>query len=235
MHDDERDPGRDVERLLRLLDHPLPSVTAEDVVARARERGHEAPDGPAGSGKALGVSTTGIRRVSRRIAAGMLLLLGLSGVAYAAPGSPLPGWVDSVARWIGYGSRPAGSSDQVPEATRAAGGVALGPGVPLRVDVRSRRPDGYVRIALTDDSLTTVRLSPEAGSLTSEPGPLGLERLGVDLSGPDTVDIRVAGAAAHLEVRVRGRTVFQKAGDEVTATSGPGPGGVYLVRVEPGG
>lgn len=233
MHDDERDSGRDVERLLRLLDHPLPPVTAEDVVARAREHGRggdrsRRPGSPE-------TPTAGVGRVSRRIAAGVLLLLGLSGVAYAAPGSPLPGWVGSVARWAGLGPVPTETPDQVPETTPAVGGVALDPAVSLQVDVRSRSPDGYVRVSLTDDSLVTVRVSPQAGSLTSEPGPLGLERLGVDLSAPDTVEIRVPGAAAYVEVRVRGRTVFLKSGDRITAATAPGSGDVYLVRVEPGG
>ena len=66
----QRDEGEILE-LLRQVDHPLPAVDAEALAARAR----------------------GIGLVWGRWAAGILLVLGTVGAAYAVPGSPVRGWV----------------------------------------------------------------------------------------------------------------------------------------------
>ena len=68
----------DVGDLLRHLDHPLPALRATDVMRRVSTRRWE---------------------VMGRAAA-VLLEIGLGGVAWAAPGSPLPRLVASVSTWI---------------------------------------------------------------------------------------------------------------------------------------
>ncbi|MGH7477911.1 MAG: hypothetical protein ACRELD_16745, partial [Longimicrobiales bacterium] len=73
MTEDEREEAG-IEALLRTLDHEPPRIMAEDVIARARRA----------------------RTDWGRIAAALVVALGLAGMAYALPGSPVRGWVDAV-------------------------------------------------------------------------------------------------------------------------------------------
>lgn len=80
MGPDEPPNDPDIERLLGRLDHPVPDVTPAEIVRRAPRAGS--------------------RRLTR--AAGVILGLAVArGAAYAAPGSPLPGWMAKAGRRLG--------------------------------------------------------------------------------------------------------------------------------------
>ena len=76
------DDGR-IDELLRVLDHPVPAVTAQEIAGRAAR-------GPS--------------RV--RWAAAVLLTAGIAGAAFALPASPLRTWVAGVMkRWSEQGPK----------------------------------------------------------------------------------------------------------------------------------
>ena len=89
MRPDELPEDRELDELLSRLDHPVPPVSVETVIRRARD--------------------AGVERL--RWAAGIALALGLAAsAAYAAPGSPVPGWIAQAARALGLAAPAADPS-----------------------------------------------------------------------------------------------------------------------------
>jgi hypothetical protein len=115
---------------LRLLDHPLPRLTAGEVARRAASP----------------------RAAAWRIAAGLALAFAASGVLYAFPGSPLPALVRG-----GAGARaPAAPRSAPPEAGRPSG-VAVVPGGDFAIVFASPQPRGSARVRVVDGPELTVR------------------------------------------------------------------------------
>lgn len=173
----------EVHALLRHLDHPPPRVDAHAVAARARARE--------------------VRWV--RWAAGVGLALGLAGAAYAAPGSPLPAWVEVVVEWM------SGGSAQTP-ADPGGAGIAVAPGRALVILFTSPQAEGHAQVSLTDAVDVAVRAPSGAATFTAD-----VDRLVIDNSGSAaTFDIQIPRAAPRVEIRVAGVRVFLKEGPRVT-------------------
>jgi anti-sigma factor RsiW len=176
-----RQADAELQAQLRQLDHEPPRITAAQVVARAMGRGPR------------------IRRF--RWAAGIVLALGIAGAAYAAPGSPLRGWVRAALTWVG-----AGRVEQAPA------GIAVAPGAGLVITFTSAQTAGLVRVSLTDGAEVVVRAPRGAGTFTSD-----VERLVIHNSGPAaTFDIEIPRAAPRVEIQVQGARLFLKEGSRVT-------------------
>lgn len=172
----------EVHALLRHLDHPAPRVDPHAVAARARARG--------------------VRWV--RWAAGIVVALGLAGAAYAAPGSPLPAWVEAVVRWV------EGGSAEVPDPGVA--GIAVAPGRELVILFTSAQPEGQAEVSLTDGAEVVVRAPIGAATFTSD-----VDRLVIDNQGsPATFEIQIPRTAPRVEIRVAGDRIFLKEGSRVT-------------------
>jgi hypothetical protein len=191
--------------LLRSIDHPAPRIDAGAVASRAR-----------------------VRHVGWiRWAAGALLTLGLASAAYATPGSPVPGWVEAIARWVAGDSAPepdpgAGGGG---DGEAAVAGVAVVPGREFVILFTSRQAEGEARVSITDGASVLVRTLTGAATFTSD-----ADRLVIDNRGPAaTFEIQIPRTAPLVEIRVDGKRMFLKEGARVTAERSADPQGLYIL------
>lgn len=196
------EPREDAELqlLLRTLDHDLPAITVEDVIARAERR----------------------RFGWGRVAAALAAAIVVASAAYALPGLPVRPWVDGLLSRIGIvepDGRPAPPSPDEP----APGGIVFDPAEPLAV-VFAGPLHGHVRVTLTGDGVLVARMTTGEARYTSEPG-----RLVVEMPTPDTFDLRVPRSARRVEVRAGGRSVFLKEGPALSATRPAESDGRFLI------
>lgn len=193
--DEGRTEEEEMARILRALDHPVPVLEPEAIAARARATGSASP-------------TWG------RWAAGVLLALLVSVGAYAAPGSPLPGWWDAFYRSLsGPAPREVGISDS------SVSGVSVAPGEDLTVVFRVPPGGGVVRIALDPGSEMVVEASEGSASYTSAEGSLVVDAREAGAS----FQVRIPRQAPRVEILVGRRSVFLKDGDRiVTESAGTG-------------
>jgi hypothetical protein len=135
-------------------------------------------------------------------AATIVLTLGVAGVAYAAPGSPLPRWIEAVGRSLGFGT------ERAPNASvndRSLAGVAVAPGdsLVIRFAAAPAAIVGYARVELTDESQVVVASPASSTRFTTEPTVLLVEhRTG------DTLRVGLPRSSRHVEIEVGGRTVL---------------------------
>jgi len=182
------DDGR-IEELLRVLDHPVPAVTAEAIARRARRH-----------------------RWPVRWAAAVLLLIGAAGAAFAFPGSPLRRWVAGiVARWSG-GPATVAPPSPAPRSDSGSAGLAVPPGDALVIQFEGAAA-GEVRVILADRPDVLVRAGTGRASFTSENRRLRIDARGV----ADTFAVEIPNAAPRVEIRVSGSRVFLKDGARTTA------------------
>ena len=183
MPEDEREE-RGIHDLLRSLDHPPPGITADDVIRRARRS----------------------RAPARRLAAGLAAAIGLAGVAYAVPGSPVRDWVRAVIP----GDTPAGRFADDPSTPAPVGGSGAGMVFDPVDSLVVRFPSssgGHLRIELTEGTEIVARMRAGEGRFTSRPN-----ELVVRLSATDTLELLVPRTAASVEVRVGDRSLFRNSG-----------------------
>lgn len=191
----------DVNTLLMSVDHPAPRITAEMVVASAAARGIE----------------------WRRWAAGVLLVLTLGGAAYAAPGSPIPGWTRTVASWaVGRQDPTRPAPPPVTPLTEIAG-VAVTPGAELVIDFAAPQTKGRVEVRLTDAQDVVVRTVTGGATFTSDPGRLLIQNQGATAD----FEIEIPRTAPRVEIRVGDARILLKTGSRVT-TDASGVGGDTL-------
>ncbi len=216
MHPDEetRREEEETNALLRQLDGPEPRVDFRTVVDRA------------GRGKRAGIAD---RRLLR-VAAGLFVVAGIAGVAYALPGSPLPRWVDHVIAWVGGGGadlRPA--PDPAGDSDAGGAGIAVTPGSRLLILFES--PQGTARVSLTDDPEVIVRAPAHAATFTS-----GADRLVIGNHGPvATFEIQIPRAAPRVEIFVGRTRLFLKEAGGVAVPPAADSSGVYVLRLNPSG
>lgn len=203
----EREEG-EVYALLRRVDHPPPLIHADAIAARARSF-----------------------RVGR-LAAGVLLAVGLAGAAYATPGSPLPGWLDSLADWIGGAAAPGPRAPAEVQGPEPAGaGIAVAPGRNLLILFRSSQADGQVQVTLTEGTDVVVRAPLGAATFTTD-----VDRLVIDNEGSvATFEILIPRTAPRVEIRVLGDRIFLKEGARVTTRESLNSRGAYILPLRPPG
>ena len=196
----ERDESQ-VHALLRHLDHPVPHVDPRALALRAERR---AP----GWG---------------RWAASIALAVGLGGAAYAIPGSPLPGWIDSVVGRVAHRApRPSPAPpptdvDAQPGRVSdpAIAGIAIAPGPDVRINFTS--PHGRSRVALSAGSEIVVRAPAGAATFTSH-----VDRLVVHNVDPSaTIEIEIPRDATRVEISAGSETFFLKEGPRITTQALP--------------
>lgn len=187
-----------LERRLRALDHEPPAVTAAALARRGA------------------VSRTGWRW---RWAAGVVLAVGFAGVAWAAPGSPLPGLVRRVAEWVSGGGSVTPAPGPLPEPPAEAGdaGIALFPGANLVIEFTRSTGVGTAAVELTEEAEVSVRGPGGAATFTAEEERLLVERTG----SPAAFVVRIPRAAPRVEIRVGPTRLFLKDGDRISAAAPP--------------
>lgn len=189
--------GREVDWLdgrLQTLDHDPPAVTAAVLARRAA-----AP-------------RAGWRW---RWAAGVALAVGFAGVAWAAPGSPLPGLVRRLTEWASGGSPVAPAPTATPDPDRRGddAGISVRPGAELVIEFGSTPAGGTIDVELTAEAEVVVRGPAGAATFTSEE-----ERLVVQRSGsPAAFEVQVPHDAPRVEIRAGATRLFLKAGERITA------------------
>ena len=196
----------DEERLLRHLDHDPPRITADDIAARARAAG---------------------MRARLRWAAGFVLVAAVAGTAYAAPGSPLRGWLSMLAERFRVEAVPNADSALVPNPSTA--GVAIVPGAALVIEFTHQQQSGLARVTLTNGAQVEVRAPSGAATFSSDP-----ERLVIDNQG-SAADFAIVlpRGANRVEIRVGGFPVLLKARDRVTLTRGTAEPAAWVVPLTP--
>lgn len=205
LRDDER-----VFALLNALDHPPPKVTARDVMLRHRARQ---------------------QRRARRLAAAVAVAVAGTGVAYAAPGSPVREWVRAaVTGRLSTGRIPetpptAAPNTQVGEAPMS--GVAIVPGERFRIEFVARQAIGEIRVALTDAAEVSVTASAGGANYTAEADRLVIDNRG----GSASFDVALPRRAERIDVVVAGRSVLAKTGGRVAAPGATLGQGRYVVTL----
>lgn len=184
----------DILALLGRVDHRVPSVSAEWLARKAKRPGQ--------------------RWWSMRWAAGILLLVGLAGAAYAATNSHLRGWLRSAAGWL----FPAEVVQREPRRTHASaeqtGGIAAAPGREFVISFTRRDSEAKARVTLTDKTQVIVRASQGTASFTSSAAGLQVDNFAVGAN----FEIEVPRSARRLEIRVAGTRIFLKEGAQVSTT-----------------
>jgi hypothetical protein len=213
----QREDGA-VRALLRAVDDPAPRVTAAAVAARARAAG--APRGEARRSAAL------------RWAAGVVVAIGIAGVAYAVPGSPLPRWIRAVVQWAGGAPEtpPAPPAAETSEPSHVAG-IAVAAGERLLVVFAAAQPSGVARVSLSEGDEVVVRAPLGSATFTTDD-----ERLVVHNEGSSaSFEIEIPGDAPQIEILVAGERVFLKSGPRVAIGGVDAPGGPYVLPLTPRG
>lgn len=203
-----RREAADVSRLLGLLDDPIPRLDPEDVMHPGR--------------RVIGWG---------RRAALVFLGLGLAGVAYAAPGSPVPGWLRSLAtrarpaptRSAPIAPQPAQSGDA------GAAGIAVSPGERLAIVLPTPPAGASAYVSLSDTADVVVRVVGGKASFSS-----AIDRLLVGTPDSTAVfRILVPRTAFRVEIRAGGSRLFLKHSGRITASAEPSSDGVYVLRIPP--
>ncbi len=198
----------EVSRLLGILDHPAPRLEPADVM-RARGRGLD----------------------WGRRAALVFLGLGLAGVAYAAPGSPLPAWLRSIAAPRQASAPAPAPAPAAPTQSTGTGisGIAVSPGERLTVILPSPPGGALAYVSVADSADVAVRAVSGKASFSS-----GIDRLAVEtLDSVIVLRILVPRDGPRVEIWAGRERLFLKQGVRVTASVEPDPQGVYLLRVPP--
>jgi len=181
--------------LLRRVDHAPPAVDAQALAASARR----------------------VVPGWARWAAGVLLSLAVAGVAYAAPGSPVPAWVDRVVGWV------AGPAPATPEPQLA--GVAVEPSARFTITFGAEQERGIAAVSLTDGSSIVARRLAGTATFTT-----GVDHLTIE-NGGSTADyeIELPRSAPWVEIRIGARRVLLKEGPRVITDALVDARGRYLL------
>jgi hypothetical protein len=188
-----------LDRRLRALDHDPPAVTAAALARRAAAS-----------------------RVwwGWRWAAGVALAVGLAGVAWAAPGSPLPGLVRRVTAWaVGSGRQAPRNPVETPAVGDPGGeaGIAVVPGPDLVIVFGPSPSDGSVEVSLFEGAEVEVRGPAGAATFTAEESRVVVDRTAMAAA----FEVRIPRSAPRVEIRAGTTPLFLKVGDRITAATPP--------------
>jgi len=164
-------------------------------------------------------------RMLRRVA-GVVAALGVvGGGAYAAPGSPVAGWVRAAAERLGWIGAPAADPPQGQGvALPSEVGLSLLPGERLVIEFTAAEARGYLGVVRGEGAEVDVRSASAATTFTSEP-----ERLLVGHYTADTMQVRLPRSAGRLEIRVGARVALVQEGDRVTTDAPSDAEGRWLI------
>jgi hypothetical protein len=146
----------------------------------------------------------------RRRAAVIVLFLGGAGVAYAAPGSPLPGWIRTIAVSLAGSHQPTSPPAPAPRAAvdevAPPSGIAVSSGQRLAIAFEHEQSAGMVTLRVTDGPDVVVRAVHGSAAFRTDVARLTIANEG---STAD-YEIEVPRNAPWVEVLVSGRRVLLK-------------------------
>lgn len=183
--------------LLRQVDHRPPSIPVEAIIARSDRR---AP-------------------AWLRLAAGLLLSVGLASAAYATPGSPLPGWLAAAGRFLtGTAAPKVTPAPERPAPTPELAGVAIAPGARLTIVFSATQSTGVANVSLIDGPDVVVRVPGGAATFTSEASRLVIDNRGSSAS----FRIEIPRAAPRVEIVLGRARLFLKEGARISVDADSG-------------
>lgn len=199
----------EISALLGLVDHRVPSVSAEWLARKA--------------------SPSPQRRSSMRWAAGILLFVGLAGAAYAATNSHLSGWLRTAVEWLFPPEVVQREPIRTHALTDGTGGIAAAPGREFVISFTRPDSEAQARVTLTDKAQVIVRAAQGTASFTSSAAGLGVDNFAVGA----TFDIEVPRSAPRLEIQVAGTRIFLKEGSRVRTQSEADGDGSFSISFPP--
>ena len=205
-----------IDALLAQLDHALPITQATTIIRNAQPRTW--------------------RWMSYAAA---LCLVTLGGVAWAAPGSPLPALAHRLVSLVRGAPHPVAIPHVVARPTTQTeaplpalpvnlAGLAVTPGRRLVVVFASAEPGGQVHVTLTDDDEVVVRAPSGSAKFTSTDGRLMIAATAAGMATGTVYELAIPRRAPSVEVRVEGRRIFRKDANDVTTAVSPTNGRYVL-------
>lgn len=192
--------------LLRELDRPAPRLDVGAIARRARTRTPVIP----------------------RWAAGIVLVLGLAGVAYALPGSPLPRMVDALVQWAKGRQDPLSpDAGNLFSPDSSFSGIAVPPGERFRIRFQVPSAQGEMLVRLTAGTEVAIRAPRGAATFTAGENQLVVEGRGL----PTTYEIEIPITALRVEIFVGDDRVFLKEGSRVATALPPGSAAPYRLPI----
>lgn len=167
-------------------------------------------------------------RTSRRWLAQLVAPIGglaIAGIAFAAPGSPLPGLLRRVTQ-----STPTVSAPSPPPAAEPAtdAGIAVTPGRRLAIDVARGSGAAVATITLTDSGEVILRAIGGRPSFSS-----AVDRVAIrNVEGIAALFIHIPRTAPYVELRVDGTRVLVKDGPEIVTAARRDDAGRYALPLE---
>jgi hypothetical protein len=203
--------------LLREVDTPPPALRAADVVSLAELESRA----PRARGSAW------LRRAAALVAA-----VGIVGVAYALPGSPMRRWVHDLVRNVGGRSEAPGGPSARSGGAANVSGIAVSPGQHLTI-IFAKGADagdgGELRVSLTSASDVQVRAPGGAATFTTK-GDFIL----IGVRDPSAVfDVRIPRTAPRVEIVQGDDRVFLKEGSRITTSGARSLIGDYVLPLTP--
>jgi hypothetical protein len=198
---DRDDEERWISERLQALDHPVPSVSARDVM------------------RAAGGGT----RTWGRLAAGIALVLATTGLAFAMPGSPLRHWVARVVQSLTAAKAPGRTVASPPAAVLSQAGIAVDPGERFIVQLAPSQTLDSAIVWLTEGSEVTVRARGGSTTFMSDLGRLDIAHSGA----AGVLEIQVPRGAPSVEIRSGSRRVWLEERSRVLTDTPPDIEGRY--------
>jgi hypothetical protein len=184
------------------VDHAMPQVTARSVM----------------------LHSTGTRPAWARLAAGVFLALGLAGVAYAAPGSPLRAAIRGLMSLVQAPSVQTTTKPAPPETGRPQEGIAVEPGARLTIDFSSSTTADTAVISLTDGVEVVTRALGGAATFSSDAEHLVIRNSG----GAATFEMLVPRAAPWVSIRYGIHQIWLKSHSRIQSEVTPDRAGRYV-------
>ena len=162
-----------------------------------------------------------------RRAAAILVGAAIAGVAYAAPGSPVPGLLERLVR-SGDGVQGGPPPSEAEHRPPGGGGIAVEPTGGLVVDLAAAGEGAVATVALSDGDEVVVRAVEGTATFSSDPG-----RLSVLGSAEALIEILIPRSAASVEVRIGAVPVFRKLADGAVTALPADSAGHYRIPLGP--
>lgn len=194
--DQAAEEEREIFAALQRLDHPVPPISVADIAERA----------------AAG------RIAWQRIAAGIVLVLGTTGVLFAVPGSPLPGLLQGV---LGRGASPEPHAAEPRPPYES--GVAVRPGDDLEVVFIDEQERGSARVRLVDEPDLSIRALGQPVAFDADLGRLTV----LNAHAEADYEILIPRTAPSVRVLVGREVVLYKEGDRILGSAVMDPEGDY--------
>ncbi|HSA56453.1 MAG TPA: hypothetical protein VLE53_12170 [Gemmatimonadaceae bacterium] len=208
--DDAERAGRELLALLETLDVAPPTVSAAAIIHRAQSR--SAPG------------------AAWRWAATVLLIAGTGIVAWAAPGSPVPGLVRRVVALVaGDSQQPAAGAPAADTTPGPLPGISVAPEARLTIEFSDAFRHSIAVLTLTDDSEVRLRVMRGNATFSST-----RDRLMVGGAGDSArFEVGVPRAAPYVEIVVGAQRSFLKRGDSIRTDAARAADGRYLIPLAP--